>query len=480
MRRLLAVAALLVLTACGSHKHSAAAAAPACAPPVREPVLPSDMVQDLGTLQVGTDATFVVTAGTSSFFIFSQEVENSAVGEIIFLGSSGKPVTLPNSVVPTNVVSPGGTPYFDDLAPLPTVHLGAFDYPDVTGVLGYDMGFTPVSAAFLVPNTSAALQTVSAPPGEIEPGVWKFTVNDWARECLSISGCAGGSTSGKYRVHVVTRPGQIPSTGTLDLEVYLATDPTGVLSTSAGAAANPQITRWIQGINNFLGNAGISVGDVTFNDLAADVKDRYAPNGSVNITDGGPCGDLSQLFTAATVQKRAVHLFLAEEIVDTSSSSLPFMVVGVDGSIPGPSGFPGTIYGGAILGLFDELGVGTCTGTTSLANCGTDRLAYVAAHEIGHWLGLFHTTESDGTFFDPVSDTDPCPCYSCAPMSQRSKCAEVAGSGATTVVTAASCTHSSSCGGGTNLMFWLLDQTVSTGELSPNQAQIARLNPAVR
>jgi hypothetical protein len=36
------------------------------------------------------------------------------------------------------------------------------------------------------------------------------------------------------------------------------------------------------------------------------------------------------------------------------------------------------------------------------------------------------------------------------------------------------------CGGGENLMFWLLDQRVSRGTLSPQQGQIIRANPLVQ
>ena len=144
------------------------------------------------------------------------------------------------------------------------------------------------------------------------------------------------------------------------------------------------------------------------------------------------------------------------------------IAVGVDGSIPGPSGFPGTVFGGAAVGLFGELGVGSCseTGPPNLSACGTDRIAYVAAHEVGHWLGLYHTTEATGDFFDPLSDTPRCPRSTCAPGAQ--------------VVSGAACTASASCGGGSNLMFWLLDVARSTGELSRDQAQLVRLNPAVR
>ena len=30
------------------------------------------------------------------------------------------------------------------------------------------------------------------------------------------------------------------------------------------------------------------------------------------------------------------------------------------------------------------------------------------AHELGHWLGLSHTSERDGTAHDPIADTPEC------------------------------------------------------------------------
>jgi hypothetical protein len=35
-------------------------------------------------------------------------------------------------------------------------------------------------------------------------------------------------------------------------------------------------------------------------------------------------------------------------------------------------------------------------------------MATTCAHEVGHYLGLYHTTELDGEDVDPISDTPDC------------------------------------------------------------------------
>lgn len=482
MRARTAIAALALLAACGPGprvRAPAVAAAPdACVNVVQPPALPDGMVQDLGTLAVGDVAHFTVSDQVAGFVIVSQQDGASAPATV-----TAGTAAVPDAVVPTDLRAPSGDVYYDDFAAWPTTTFGgAISYADTTGLLAFDAGFQPAVGVLPFPATSGGLARLRA-ASEVERGTWSFTVNDWANRC-PLPSCAGGRSAGRYRVSVVQRPGGIPAAGTLDLEVYLATAATGALPDAAAAAASPQVARWRRSVAGFLANAGITLGEVTFHELPADVKARLAANGRVDVGGAGPCSPLARLFASAAVPRRAVHLFLADVLVAPSAGG-PFQVIGVDGSIPGPSGFPGTIYGGAIVGLEDfgfELTPGACApaAPTSVAACGTDRTAYVTAHEIGHWLGLFHTTEAGGTFFDPIADTDPCPCHACAAgAAAQAACGDVNPRGST-VVTNARCVAGPTCGGGRNLMFWLLDDRLSTGELTPDQAQVARLNPAVR
>ena len=438
----------------------------ACETPIRAPVVAG--AQSLGEHQVGEQVSFQVPAGTWSVTIVSQEVAGSAADTIDLQG-----VAIPNSVVPTDVTAPDDRVFFDDLATVPLDDQG---YPDFTQLFGYYGGFTPTSGALTLPDTSPSLDLVRS-AGGLPSGTWRLTVNDFARECGAVSGCSTGSSSGRYALHVLTRPGPIASTGALDLDVYIASADL----TAAQAVGDPQMERLFRSVATVLGNAGICLGNVTFHDLPEWARVKYS---IVNVDSTGPCDPLSQLFTLGLAQSPSVHLFLVDGL-DVTDNGDQFQIAGIDGSIPGPSGVPGTVNGGAVvtLGNFGrEVRPGDCSRSTlDLSRCGTDHMAYVVAHEAGHWLGLYHSTERSGTLFDPLADTPTCACAVCAPTAERASCADKNPSGAATDMIGDFCaSDAATCAGASNLMFWLLDDARSNGSVTSQQAEVMRLNPAVR
>jgi hypothetical protein len=474
-----------------------------CQTPVRTPATNAGDAAfiDLGEHQVGDPLSFDVPPRTTSFSIVSQAVPLPAAPgtppptAIVFQGFS-----IPNSVVPTDIRDPSGALYYSDTDPLPRIG----PYADATSVLAYYGALSPISGAFTVPNTAKALD-LALTAGELPPGTWNFKVNDFAFECndptLVAQGCSGGSGTSTYHVQVLIETRPFTSTGTLDVEVYLATGSGSELANAAAAVQDPQFQRWVQSYSAYLAKAGVCVRNVTVHDLPAWVigQTGYAPNGVLDVSGGGQgqpasqtppgCDDLSQLFTLGLAQNRAVHLFMADALVDEAFGG--FTVLGVDGSIPGPSGVPGTINGGAVVGVFpgrgglfgQERSAGACSapGGPNVAQCGTDALALVSAHETGHWLGLYHTTEADGTVFDSLSDTARCPCLQCAPFALRSRCAERNATVQPTFMLSSYCTGQHvRCGGGRNLMFWLFDPRFAVGETSRQQGDVMRRNPAVR
>jgi len=161
-------------------------------------------------------------------------------------------------------------------------------------------------------------------------------------------------------------------------------------------------------------------------------------------------------------------------------------VVGVDGTIPGPSSVGGNVSSGASVNGSDLTLTG-CGAGIDILNCGADSVAYITAHEGGHFMGLYHTTEQTGDSFDPLSDTPSCPCASCAPASQQANCVSKNPSAAQpTLIRNESClrpTGTPVCGGGENLMFWLLPQSFNPNPpsvLSAHQGQVIRSNLVVR
>jgi hypothetical protein len=460
-RLVLASGSALALAACGGGGggHSGTPlppppVGPTCTNTIATSALPAPQVFHLGTFKVGQTVTVDVPAGTAGLSFVQQAVW--APETLVWSGQ-----TLPNSAGPDLVKDPSGATVYDAGRSIPA---------DGSALPIFFDSSSPTTGTLTIPNTSAALAA-----GPLAAGTWSFRVSDLAQACAGITGCTGGTTQSTYDVTAILRPGTVPATGTIDVAFYLLAGNLTPPLSAATAGADARLARMLSTLGTLLADAGLTLGTVTWQDLPPAAQTRFAAE--VDANSPSTCGEVGQLLSYAG-PGNTLNLFLVPKI--RLSSTGVGVVVGLDGTIPGPSSFGGTVQSGALVSV-EDLAAGTtgCGAGMNLSQCGPDLVAYVAAHEAGHFLGLYHTTESDGTAFDPISDTAKCACRTCTIAPTH--CADgTAPTHPPTEVLSSDCDgHVAGCGGSNNLMFWLVQGGFSTGALSSQQAQVMRANPLV-
>jgi hypothetical protein len=434
---------------------------PGCRLPVVGSALPAGDVQLLGSHSPGDKVSFTVPAGASGFSVVTQAVS----GQNAFIDCPGEGV-LANVPVPTPITTPQGATFFDFNANLPT------DLTTASLVFFIVGGQQPYTAALNFPNTTGGLEMVA--DGGLPGGQWSFDVNDFASLSEGPGGCDAGTLRNTYDVQVVVSPGPPPATGQMAVDVYLATK----LFTAASAVSNAGVQAFAQRYASFYENAGVCVSSITFHDLPAWAVTKYS---SINVDDDvdqDPCSDFRQMFTLAQ-SGRSMALFFVDDMVSTGEPAGD-SIVGKDGAIPGNATYNGTIAGGSAVLAADINSTGGCTPGFNPISCGPDLVSIIGAHETGHFLGLFHSTESTGDSFDPVTDSATCVCALCeTEPGQIAACSQNPDGGTPTLVDDTVCSGASQqCGGANLMMFWILTNS-STGAISPQEAAIMRGNPLI-
>lgn len=201
----------------------------------------------------------------------------------------------------------------------------------------------------------------------------------------------GGRKNVKVEALIKTAQGE-PLEATLDVNFFFAKVP-GI--DASRAPENGKFQQAVAELKRIYAERGIRVGEVRYCDLAGADADRFAVIDDVD----GPSSELSRMFALSARAGdlgcnpgRALNFFLVQEIVGGRAG---YVILGIAGGIPGPPGVHGTTHSGVAV-------------TMAGYERAPTRLAQTMAHEGGHFMGLFHTTEAEGTAFDPLPDTPEC------------------------------------------------------------------------
>ena len=190
----------------------------------------------------------------------------------------------------------------------------------------------------------------------------------------SFSAKAGTWTFKAYtndRVSIALRTGSTPSTATITIQPYI----TGTTWSAGDISVALIIMKRIYSKN------GITL---TINDTITISDTQYATV-SETFTNSTTSALVSQGMT------EGVNLFFIKDYSDSES-------MGNAAGIPGSMGIANS-WNGVLISLAAHV-----SGSTLISQL----LGETAAHEMGHQLGLFHTTEKWGAEFDIISDTAEC------------------------------------------------------------------------
>ncbi|HEX5138232.1 MAG TPA: choice-of-anchor D domain-containing protein [Planctomycetota bacterium] len=227
-----------------------------------------------------------------------------------------------------------------------------YENDSFTGEFLWTQGFDGVFAATLPQNDSPTLQLV---PGG---GTYRFRLFVWS----------GSTSTLDVRAIVERRPNAGDSK--IDLNIFIAPG-LGI----TGPQTNAKMQAVLSRVDDIFGQIGLGVGEVAYYQLG---------NSAYNdVTDS----EFPLLLAESSAASDArMNVFFVQ-------TALGGGTLGVAAALPGPKRNSTRVSG--VMVDYDWSDAGA--------------VGQVTAHEIGHYLGLYHTAESDGQTWDIIGDTLECP-----------------------------------------------------------------------
>ena len=230
---------------------------------------------------------------------------------------------------------------------------------------------------FFSPNRVSPTEAVTATLAPNTPEV-ELTGGEWTFRFAGVS-LQGFAAHGPVEVYALLKRGPAHmAQGVLPLHFYF----TGSRGWTAEAAPDSaDFGRALDHMATLYAEIGVTVVPMTYQDIDPSFRE-------ITMDYYGQSPELHELYSQS-VHDDGVNLFFVDSLGPPGSP-----IGGIAGGIPGPNLISGTSRSGVVINAamdFDPKGVG-----------------HVMAHETGHFLGLFHTSEitmGGAGINDPLDDT---------------------------------------------------------------------------